>query len=348
MPTTGFLPGSAVNGTFNSPMPKEIAAVLDRYRSALLRELLTLSAIALVLLVVLALLLGWWTAGHVLRPVHAITTTARRLSWQNLHERIALAGPADEFTELADTFDSMLERLDNAFASQRRFIANASHELRTPLTVQRAAIQIGLTNNPSREKLAVLRGQLLDSNRRAERLIDGLLLLARSDQGLLHCERVALDEIAAEAVAEHEPTARAACVAVDLDLEPTSVYGDPVLLAQLVTNLVQNAIRHNRPGGKVQVHTSPIQGLTVRNTGPHVAAELLPELFEPFRRGLAARTSPVQGVGLGLSIVRSITDAHSGSITMDPNAGGGLKVRVSLPQWAAEAHDGTAARPHPG
>jgi signal transduction histidine kinase len=298
----------------------------------MLQQLLTISAVALLVLLVLALLVGWWMAGRVLRPVHAITTTARRLSWQNLHERIALAGPPDEFTELADTFDDLLARLDNAFSSQQRFIANASHELRTPLTIQRATIQIGLDPAASADEIAIVRAQLLDANRRAEHLIEGLLLLAQCDHGLAHREPVALHESAAAALTQHEFGAEQAGVSVELDLRPTTVHGDPVLLLQLVSNLVQNAIGHNHRGGSVSVHTSPGRGLIVTNTGPHVPAEVLPELFEPFRRGVAARTAPAKGAGLGLSIVRSITDAHAGQLAARSNAGGGLQIQVRLPR----------------
>jgi signal transduction histidine kinase len=274
----------------------------------------------------------------VLKPLEAMTRTARRLSWQNLHERIGLAGRRDEFTELADTFDDMLERLERAFSSHQRFIANASHELRTPLTVQRAAIQIGMTNNPSAEKLEVLREQLLDSNRRAERLIDGLLVLAEGEHGLVHREIVGLHRLATEAVAENETAARDAEIEIDVDLRHATIYGDRLLLRQLVGNLVQNAIRHNHAGGRVMVRTSPVSGLTVRNTGPYVPHDVVPELFEPFRRGLAARTGPIQGAGLGLSIVRSIIEAHGGILTTRPNSDGGLTIGVMLPQTAVGGH----------
>ncbi|UKY48560.1 HAMP domain-containing sensor histidine kinase [Streptomyces inhibens] len=271
-------------------------------------------------------------AGHVLRPVHRITTTARRLSWQNLHERIALAGPRDEFKELADTFDDLFARLGSAFDSQRRFIANASHELRTPLTIQRAAIQIALADAAaSPQKLATVREQLLDANRRAERLIDGLLLLAQSDRGPLERVPVALENKAAEAADLYASTAQAADVTINTDLHPVTVLGDPVLLTHLIANLVQNAIRHNHRGRSVDIHLSATAGLIIRNTGPHVPPQALPDLFEPFHRLGTARTGSAQGAGLGLSIVSSITQAHSGSVTAHPNPGGGLKIRISLP-----------------
>ncbi|MFI2189893.1 sensor histidine kinase [Streptomyces sioyaensis] len=330
-------------------IPPDIAQACARLKNAMLQQLLTISGIALVLLVLLAVLLGWLMAGHVLRPVHEITTTARRLSWENLHERIGLTGRPDEFKGLADTFDALLDRLHTAFESQQRFIANASHELRTPLTIQRAAIQIGLVGARSPERIATVSRQLLDANRRTERLIDGLLLLATSERGLTHRKPVALEAVAAEVAAQHEYAAQDAGITVDLDLQPATVLGDPVLLTQLVTNLVHNAIRHNHPGGSLYVHTSSERGLIVRNTGPQVSAEALPELFEPFRRGTTARTGSDQGAGLGLSIVRSIAQAHAGTITAHPNNDGGLEIRVVLPltSGTTDATSGPQARPSP-
>ncbi|MGW2740992.1 sensor histidine kinase [Streptomyces sp. NPDC001450] len=297
-----------------------------------MRQLLTISGVSLALLVLVSVVIGWYMAGRALRPVHGITATARRLSSENLHERIGLAGPRDEFRELADTFDALLDRLEAAFDSQQRFIANASHELRTPLAIQRAAIQIGLLGGGSPDRIAKASRQLLDANRRSELLIDGLLLLARSERGLTRREPVALEATAAEALAQYKAAAQDADITVDPDLQPVTVLGDRVLLLQLVTNLVQNAIRYNHSGGSLRIHTSPGQGLIVRNTGPRVPAEALPELFEPFRRGVTARTGTVEGAGLGLSIVRSITEAHAGTVTARTNDdGGGLEVRVTLP-----------------
>ncbi|MBL1097787.1 sensor histidine kinase [Streptomyces coffeae] len=315
-------------------LPPELEKAVSRAQDAMLAELLTISVIAVVVLALTAVLVGWWLSGHVLRPVHRITTTAQRLSWENLHERIALPGPRGEFKELADTFDALLARLERAFDSQRRFIANASHELRTPLTIQRATLQIGLggaTTSP--EKLATVRQQLLDANRRAERLIDGLLLLAQSDRGLLHREPVALREMAEAVADQHAADAKAADITLHLDLHAVTVLGDPVLLTQLLTNLIQNAGRHNRPGGDIHLHTSARAGLVIRNTGPLVPAEAIPNLFEPFRRMGTERIDSAEGAGLGLSIVRSIVQAHAGTVTARPNpSGGGLEIHVTLPQ----------------
>ena len=293
--------------------------------NTVLTKLLIVSGISLAVLAVIALAVGWWVSGRVLRPLHRISATARQLSSDNLHERIALAGPRDELTELAETFDEMLDRLEAAFDSQRRFIANASHELRTPLAIQRAAVQIGL---PDADPEIVER--LLAANRRSERLIDGLLLLARSDRGLQHREPVALHEVARHELAQHAADIGTADIRVTEELRECWVLGDPVLVGQLVANLVGNAVRYNESGGELRVRTDRTRGLFVINSGQHVDDDQLPELFEPFRRG-TARTAD-GGSGLGLSIVRSIVHAHRGSIHARPRPDGGLTVHITLPE----------------
>jgi signal transduction histidine kinase len=306
-------------------------------RSTVLGYQWVVTGVAIVVLAIVAVLAGWWLAGRVLRPLHRITATARRLSLANLDERIGLTGPRDELKELADTFDAMLGRLERAVESQRRFVANASHELRTPLAIQRAAIQIGLADT-SPEQVARMRTELLEANRRSERLIDGLLTLAQGERGLDERRPVRLDEVTREAAGPLCRTAREAGITVRLDTRPVTVAGDAVLLTQLVTNLLQNAVRYNHEGGEVHVGVSPEHGLTVRNTGPEVPAERVPELFEPFRRLHAPRTGPADGAGLGLSIVASIAHAHDADVTAHPNSGGGLDVRVRPPALTPSAH----------
>ncbi|GAA3790383.1 ATP-binding protein [Sphaerisporangium flaviroseum] len=274
-----------------------------------------------VVLIGVSICAGWWLAGRTLRPLGRITGTARRLSVTNLHERIALKGPKDELKELADTFDAMLDRLERAVTAQSRFVANASHELRTPLAIQRAAIQIGLAD-PTPDRIERFRAELLEANRRTERLIDGLLVLARSDHGLDEVEAVRFDRVAADVVAGFPR--------VTLRSRPTTVVGDPVLLTQLVTNLVENGVRHNVPDGSVEVRVTPDDGLVVSNTGPEVPADRIPELFEPFRRMAPDRTRSANGSGLGLSIVASIARAHAMTVTARPNPGGGLTVHCRL------------------
>ncbi|MFE0104644.1 sensor histidine kinase [Streptomyces sp. NPDC059009] len=303
-----------------------VSAVSD----AASQQVLLWSAVALLITGVLAVGVGWWTAGRVLRPIHAMTATARRISQRNLHERIALDGPRDELKELADTFDALLSRLDAAFDSQRRFIANASHELRTPLAGQRAAIQIGLEDNPGPEELARVKEGLLDANRRSERLIDGLLMLAHGERGIERYETFDLGQVVEEEVAAVRQTAREHAVRVTTDGTSSSLRGDRVLIARLVANLLCNAVLYNHRDGVVRVHTSPEGRLIVSNTGPAVQQAELEGLFEPFRRGPGRDRRGGRGEGLGLSIVRAVAQAHEGSVRAIPNEGGGLTVTVEL------------------
>ncbi|MFF2406317.1 sensor histidine kinase [Streptomyces sp. NPDC058092] len=322
-------PGYAVNGplvTRRTLGPPTVYDLTDHVSDAAGHQLLVWSVAALLVMTACAVAVGWWTAGRVLRPVHAMTAKARRLSEHTLHERIASSGPDDELKELGDTLDALLARLEKAFDSQRRFIANASHELRTPLATQRAAIQIGL-DDPSQEDLVRTRQTLLDNNRRSERLIEGLLVLARSERGLAASEREAVDlaQVVAEEAARHP--------GVNVDAGPCAVRGNRLLLAQLVANLLANAVTYNVPDGTVDVSLVTAGGgalLEVRNTGPVVDAADIPGLFEPFRRG-EGKDRMGRGSGLGLSIVRSIAVAHGGTVTAVPGPAGGLAVTVRLP-----------------
>lgn len=302
-----------------------VVQLTDSVRDAAGQQMLIWSSFALLGTALCAVVVGWWTAGRVLRPVHAMTAKARRLSERTLHERIGASGPDDELKELGDTLDALLARLEKAFDSQRRFIANASHELRTPLATQRTAIQVGLDESASAEELARTKTVLLDNNRRSERLIEGLLVLARSERGLSEREDVDLGEVVAEEAARHEVKASVGCGSGGARV----VRGNRLLLAQLVGNLVANAVAYNVPDGTVDAVCAD-GVLTVRNTGPVVAAEDVPALFEPFRRG-EGRDRMGPGAGLGLSIVRSIADAHGGTVTAEPGPEGGLAVTVSLP-----------------
>jgi signal transduction histidine kinase len=295
-------------------------------RDAVLRFQWGVTAVTIVVLTLVSIAVGWWLAGRVLSPLHQITATARRLSLSNLHERIALQGPRDELKDLADTFDTMLGRLERSAEGQRRFVANASHELRTPLAIQRTAIEIGL-DNPTPERLAEVRQDLLTVNRRTERLLDGLLTLAQGEGGLEVREPTRLDAVVRQ-VAAATPNGD---LDVHLDLEPVTVVGDPVLLERLVANLLDNAVRYNQPGGDVRVTLARTGMLTVRNTGPEVPPERVAEMFEPFRRLHRARTGPAEGAGLGLSIVRSIAQAHDATGNARAQPGGGLLVVVNFP-----------------
>ncbi len=286
------------------------------------------SIFALLVAAVLAVWLGWVVAGRVLAPLHEITTTAHRLEATRLDQRIELDGPPDELKELADTFDGMLDRLASTFDSQKRFVANASHELRTPLAVQRTLIEVALADPNVTDETRRLGAHLLDTNERSEKLIDGLLVLARSDRGLTSRELVWLDEVIEDEVESCAALAAEKQVRIAVQVRKYLVEGDPVLIAQLVGNLLRNAVLYNRPGGTVSVRLD--RDLVVTNTGPTVPAQAVPGLFEPFRR-LRDRVGTA-GSGLGLSIVQSVAKAHQGSVQARPNGGGGLVVQVNLPE----------------
>jgi signal transduction histidine kinase len=293
-------------------------------RDDTLDSLLTQGGIALGGVGLVASGFGWLAADRVLRPLHRITETARRVADRNLHERIALTGPRDEIKDLADTFDSMLERLDRSFDGQRRFVANASHELRTPLAVNRTLLEVALRRPDTTQRLHDLAETLLSVNAAHEQLIDGLLTLARSEQGITVHEPVDLADLARRAADQHGLPTTA--------LDPAPTTGDPVLLERIVQNLVQNGVAYNTDAHWVCVTTTAddhTAELTVSNTGPLVPAYEIPALFEPFRR-LHDRVTP--GTGLGLSIVRSVTHAHGGTVTAVPRPGGGLKFTVTLPK----------------
>ncbi|MEV6395030.1 HAMP domain-containing sensor histidine kinase [Streptomyces sp. NPDC051907] len=322
--------GADVSGSGESAF--SVVQATEFVRDAAGEQMLIWSSFALLATALCAVVVGWWTAGRLLRPVHEMTAKARLLSERTPAGgapgggwgRIAANGPDDELKELGDTLDALLARLEKSFDSQRRFIANASHELRTPLATQRTAIQVGLDESASAQELARTKAVLLDSNRRSERLIDGLLMLARSERGLADRadrENVDLGETVAE-----ECRRRGVAAAVE---RGGVVRGNRLLLAQLAGNLLANALAYNVPGGTVEV---TVDGgvLTVVNTGPEVAAADVPGLFEPFRRG-EGRDRMGPGAGLGLSIVRSIAQAHDGTVTAEPGPEGGLAVTVRLP-----------------
>ncbi|GGP84037.1 sensor protein CutS [Streptosporangium pseudovulgare] len=306
-------------------------AAIDEAREALLSRTL----LALVGVGILAIVIGYVVADRALRPIQQMTATARRLSGSTLaHERIALKGPDDELKELADTFDAMLTRLNVAFDTQRRFVANASHELRTPLTINRTVLEIALGDPEASEDLKALGRTLLEVNARNERLIEGLLLLARSERELSVRKPVDMRDVARTAVEQLAPVAEAAGVTVSTELQKAETVGDPVLLERCVSNLVENAIKHNlSDSGHLWVRAGIVEGVLivqVANTGPHVPAYEVNSLFEPFRRLNADRVDSSKGAGLGLSIVRAVVRAHGGDVTAVPRDGGGLVVTVRL------------------
>ncbi|MHA7133459.1 sensor histidine kinase [Oerskovia turbata] len=351
MPPAATLPNEWVT---LADLRSVVEANNEEARSATLNSVLTWSILALLGIGVLAVGFGWVMSSRVLAPLHRITATARRVADDNLHERIAHTGPDDELKDLADTFDAMLERLDRAFDGQRRFVSNASHELRTPLTISRTVLEVALDDPETHQDTRHLGTTLLAVNARQERLIEGLLTLAAADQSPLVPEPVDLAEVAAQAVATATTDARGAEVDVRLDAGPAPALGDAVLLERLVQNLVDNAVRHNSPGGHVRVATrvgpDGSAEVAVSNTGPLVPSYEVEALFEPFRRlgrdgGTADRRGGYVrgGVGLGLSIVRSVAAAHGGHVTAEPREGGGLRVVARIPGTPARGGARTRA-----
>jgi signal transduction histidine kinase len=310
-------------------------------RSTALTHLLTYSLLSLAGATLLAAAGGWVVAGRILRPVHRLTAAARAASEQNLSQRIALQGPRDELRELADTFDTMLERLERAFASQRQFIANASHELRTPLTVMRTAMDVVLAKpEPTREALVSMAAEVRQAVGHSERLIEVLLVLARADQA-----RALADPLDLAAVAEDALEGRTADgITTTVTLDEAPVTGDGVLLERLVANLLDNAERYNIAGGTVTISTTAhdeTSVLRVVNTGAVVPADMVERLFLPFTR-LDDRTRH-DGFGLGLALVSSIAAAHKGTVHAAAMPAGGLDVTVRLPRRENPAIPASAA-----
>ncbi|AZM49032.1 two-component sensor histidine kinase [Streptomyces sp. WAC 06738] len=313
----------------------------DVLRDAAGTSLLTQGGIALLVVGAAAAGAGWLVAGRVLAPLHRVTDTARRIAdapaaGRGLHERIALAGPDDEVKELADTFDTMVERLDRSFDGQRRFVANASHELRTPLTLGRALVETAMHRPAASADIRRLGEDLLQINSRHERLISGLLLLASSENEITERHPVDLADIVTHVAAQAVSEAAKAGIEVTVKTAEAWTAGDALLLERLVHNLVENAVRHNSgAGGHVRVTCATGAGgraeLRVANTGPTVPPYEIPALFEPFRRLGADRLVTGGGAGLGLSIVRAVARAHGGDASARPRDGGGLTVTVTLP-----------------
>jgi signal transduction histidine kinase len=304
-------------------------AAIDQ-RNQTLGHLLEYSLAALGVMTVVSGGVGWLLAGRVLRPVSSITAAARRASEQHRGERLALTGPHDELRELADTFDQMLERLDAAFATQRRFVADASHELRTPLTVMRTAIEVTMAK-PARtpEQLEVMAAKVARSAAQAE----ALLTLAASEHAPASPELVDLATAAEDAAEAAAARARDLDLSVDTRLAVAPACGNRLLLERMVGNLVDNAVRHNIQGGWMSINTGAGEQrawFEIANSGPVIPGDLVPSLFEPFRR-VEERTSTRDGAGLGLAIVRSIGTAHGAAVEAHSLPAGGLRIMVTLP-----------------
>jgi signal transduction histidine kinase len=322
--------------------PRVVQAAARSQSTAALNQLLVDSGIALAIMAVLSLWLGWVIAGRALRPLRTITNAAREISASNLHRRLALEGPDDELMQLGTTFDSLLARLEGSFDAQRQFVANASHELRTPLTLERTLLELALSDpDPSIDSYRHTCEQLLVVGERQEDLIEALLTLSRSQRGLHSRHPVDLAAIAGAAAtaADHGE------LDFDSDLRPAETSGDPRLVERLVANLVSNAVRHNTAGGRVEIATGTRGGravVTVANTGPAVPPAELARIFEPFERLEASRTVDGNGLGLGLSIVKAIAVAHDAVLTAEARAGGGLEVQVAFLAAAPRVDDRSA------
>jgi signal transduction histidine kinase len=302
-----------------------------------LHQLLLYSAFALVILAILSVVVGWWTAGRILQPLRTITTTVRDISATNLHERLGLDGPEDELKELGDTFDELLARLEHSFDAQRQFVANASHELRTPLATMRTALDVAIGKPGTIPEQTV---QLADRLRleldEVDELLESFLILARLQSGSPADDVVVSLEILVEAAREENADAIA-----DLNLDFSEhhdaqalVSGNEVLLARMVENVIANAVQHNEPGGWVQVRSELESGtarLVVENAGPVLSEDAVRDLAQPFRRLSADRTRSDGGVGLGLSIVASIVELHGGRLELHALADGGFQVIIELP-----------------
>jgi signal transduction histidine kinase len=315
------------------PSPEQVLAAARGQSNAALHQLLIQSGIALAIMAVLSIWLGWLMAGRALRPLRTITNAAREISANNLHRRLALAGPDDELKQLGNTFDDLLERLETTFDAQRRFVANASHELRTPLTFERALIEVALADpDVSVETLRRTCEQVLAAGEQQERLIEALLTLSRSQRGLDKHEPVDLAAIAGETLERVDRDG----LTIEATLDRAWTSGDPRLVERLVANLVDNAVQHNVPGGWIDVATDTGGGravVTITNSGPVIPADELDRLLQPFQRLQSERTGEPDGVrlGLGLSIVQAIAVAHLADLTAMARPEGGLQVEVGFP-----------------
>jgi signal transduction histidine kinase len=318
----------------------EVQAERDRFvairqRAVALHQLLVKSGIALALMAAVSVLLGWLFAGRVLRPLRTITERAREISASNLNERVALAGPDDELTQLADTFDDLLGRLEAAFVAQRQFVANAAHELRTPLTRAQTVGEVALADPAATvDSLRASHARVLAAGRHQERLIEALLTLARSERGLDQREPFDLAAITATMLHARRREAERRGLCVHATLEPAETTGDPRLAERLVANLLDNALRYNQPHGRIDVTTTAKTGqaiLSVANSGPQIPPEEVERLFRPFQRLGANRTDQSDGLGLGLSIVDAIAAAHHATLTAHAQPDGGLDVEVGFP-----------------
>jgi signal transduction histidine kinase len=307
------------------------------------------SVIALGEVTVVSVAVGWLVAGRVLRPLREMTATTRRISADNLHERLAIHGPGDELKDLADTIDALLERLDGAFAAQRRFVANASHELRTPLATMRVSVDVAAAKpGPVPPETITLAGQVRAELDKVDELLDGLLVLARAQHGVLPGRAVLpLDDVVSAALASRDGTIAARNLTVQhIGGDGVWVEGSQPLLRRMADNVIGNAVSHNRDGGWIRITTQAdgdTARLIVENGGDILDPAQVAGLAQPFRRLGADRTGSDKGTGLGLSIVAAIAEAHRGSLDLHASPGGGLKITITLPLAPRAAMAGTVS-----
>jgi hypothetical protein len=319
----------------------ELEGQLADAHAAATREFLIGSLVALAVMAIVSFVLGRFVTGRVLRPLRLMTAATRRITADRLHERLDVPGPADEVKDLADTIDDLLERLEGAFAAQRRFVANASHELRTPLTTMRASLDVAVAKPDVPGPTTALAGRLRTELDQVDRLIEGLLALARTGRDaapyLPDSEDVAFGPLVAAALADRAADAAARGITVDTEAaldDGASVRGSRALLRRMVDNVVDNAITHNRDAGWIRVATGAdgaMARLVVESGGPVLDQRQVAELAQPFRRLAADRTGDGTGAGLGLSIVASVAAAHGGALDLHARTDGSLRVEIALP-----------------
>jgi signal transduction histidine kinase len=338
-PTVTGVCGSFVSSASSGSLG--LHSLLVDQQASTMNKLLVYSGVALAIMAVASAGLGWVMAGRALRPLRAITHAARQISATSLDRRLALAGPDDEIKELGDTVDDLLGRLEAAFRAQRQFAANASHELRTPLAWQRTVVQVALAEpDADAESLRAAHEKVLAAGTQQERIIEALLMLARGQAGLASRDTFDLANLASQVAAARQAEAQDRRLRLRTVLASAPAAGDPRLAERLIANLADNALRHNAPGGYVEVVTTTRDSravLTVTNSGPIVPAEAVGQLLQPFQRLGADRTGHGHGLGLGLSIVQAIADAHGAHLAIRPQPSGGLHVDVAFPQPATSS-----------
>jgi signal transduction histidine kinase len=334
----GLPPDSVPSGNVGGDSgTRTFGLITQQVSDAIQQKLMVNFVIALAIMSVISIVLGWIVAGRMLRPLRTITGTVRDISATSLHRRLALTGPQDELKELGDIFDDLLDRLESSFRTQRQFVANASHELRTPLTRQRTIGQVALSDpDMTVESLRSAHERVLAAGAEQERLIEALLTLTRGNTGLDVREPFDLARLTAEVIDARESEARLRSVAVHTSIGPAIAAGHRNLAERLVTNLVDNALKYNVPeAGWIGVTTWTDDGramLHIANTGAVVPPESVDDLYQPFRRLGTGRTARTEGLGLGLSIVRAIADAHDAELFTEARPGGGLSITVAFPR----------------